>query len=267
MTFSYQGVVHKMHAVFHKPIQYYFEWEDDLLHINSILGRKIEIHAMGYECLSCHKSKKIFRQGFCFDCFNESPSAGEWIMKPELSRAHEGIEDRDLEYETKVQIQPHVVYLAWSGGLKVGVTRSSQMPTRWIDQGAERALPIIEVPNRYLAGITEVALKNHFSDKTNWRKMLQANEIPTDWITHDTEPILSLIPEISSYYQPNSFEPLSLEYPILNYPEKIQSLNLEKQSFFEGVLVGVKGQYLIFDDGTVWNVRSSEGYVVQWNVT
>ena len=99
-----------------------------------------------------------------------SPAVGDWIMKPELSTAHLDIEDRDLEYEKRIQLQPHVVYLALSSEVKVGVTRKTQVPTRWIDQGAVQAIPIVEVPNRYLAGITEVALKNHFADKTNWQK-------------------------------------------------------------------------------------------------
>ncbi len=94
-------------------------------------------------------------------------------MKPELSTAHLDIEDRDLDYEKRVQLQPHIVYLALSSEVKVGVTRKTQVPTRWIDQGAVQAIPIVEVPNRYLAGITEVALKNHFADKTNWQKMLK----------------------------------------------------------------------------------------------
>src|SRR5690606_42098080 len=106
-----------------------------------------------------------YRQGFCYDCFYRSAEAGDWIMRPKLSTAHLDITDRDLEYEIRVQLQPHVVYLALSSELKVGVTRKSQVPTRWIDQGAVQALSIMEVPNRYLAGITEVALKNHFSDK------------------------------------------------------------------------------------------------------
>src|SRR5690606_32085347 len=101
------------------------------------------------------------------------PQAADWITKPELSTAHLDQEDRDLEYEKKVQLKPHIVYLANSSNVKVGVTRKTQVPTRWIDQGAHEAIEIVEVPNRYLAGITEVALKDHVADKTNWRKMLK----------------------------------------------------------------------------------------------
>ena len=169
---TYKGVLKKMETEFGNPIQYYLVFEDGFLNVNQLLNQKIEISFLGYECLNCHKKKKIFRQGFCYDCFYSSPAVGDWIMKPELSTAHLGIQDRDLVYEEKVQLQPHIVYFALSSEVKVGVTRKSQVPTRWIDQGAEKAIAIVEVPNRYLAGITEVALKNHYADKTNWRKML-----------------------------------------------------------------------------------------------
>src|SRR5699024_12472529 len=71
--------------------------------------------------------KKIWRQGFCYNCFFEIPQAAEWIINPELSRAHLGIEDRDLEYEKKVQLQPHIVYLANSSSVKVGDRKSTRL--------------------------------------------------------------------------------------------------------------------------------------------
>lgn len=117
------------------------------------------------------KESAYLPSGFCKSCFFEVPQAADWVMRPELSKAHLGIEERDLSYEKEMQLQPHIVYLANSSEVKVGVTRKSQIPTRWIDQGAHEAILLVEVPNRYLAGITEVALKNHISDKTNWRKI------------------------------------------------------------------------------------------------
>ena len=161
---TYEGVLTKMQTELGNPIHYYLVFENSFLNLNQLLDKELEISFQGYQCLNCGKKKKIFRQGFCYDCFMSSASAGDWIMKPELSTAHLDIEDRDLEYEKKVQLQPHIVYLALSSEVKVGVTRKTQVPTRWIDQGAVQAIPIVEVPNRYLAGITEVALKNHFAD-------------------------------------------------------------------------------------------------------
>lgn len=259
---NYEGVLTKMQTEFGNPIQYYLVFENSFLNLNQILNKEITINFEGYQCLNCGKKKKIFRQGFCYDCFYSSPAVGDWIMKPELSKAHLGIADRDLEYEAKVQLQPHIVYLALSSEVKVGVTRKTQVPTRWIDQGAEKALSIVEVPNRYLAGITEVALKNHFSDKTNWRKMLTNDIVTTDLIQERLK-LQQLLPaEVQEFFYFDKNDVYEMNYPVLKYPTKINSLSLDKTPKFKGVLVGIKGQYLIFEDGTVFNIRSFEGYVV-----
>lgn len=263
---TYQGVLTKMQTEIGNPIQYYLVFEDSFLNMNQLLNKEIEINFAGYECLNCHKKKKIFRQGFCYDCFYSSPAVGDWIMRPELSTAHLGIADRDLEYEQKVQLQPHVVYLAVASEVKVGVTRKTQVPTRWIDQGATQAIAIVEVPNRYLAGITEVALKDHYTDKTNWRKMLQKAGEGFDLISEKAK-VENLIPdEAKEFFYSQKNDVYELHYPVLNYPAKVASLNLDKTPSFQGKLTGIKGQYLIFEDGTVFNVRSSEGYVVTINV-
>ncbi len=260
---NYEGVLTKMQTEFLNPIQYYLVFENSFLSLNQVLGRNFEMEFVGYQCLECGKAKKIFSQGFCYDCFMSSAAAGDWIMRPELSTAHLDIEDRDLEYEKKVQLQPHVVYLALSSEVKVGVTRKTQVPTRWIDQGAVKALPIVEVPNRYLAGITEVALKNHYSDKTNWQKMLK-NEIPDEDLIAERQKLGALIPEeVQPYFHPQENNLVELHYPVLHYPTKLNSLNLQKTHHFSGKLTGIKGQYLLFEDGTVFNVRTYEGYVVQ----
>ncbi len=263
---TYKGVLTKMQTEFGNPIQYYLVFENRFLNVNQLLNKEITVNFEGYQCLNCGKSKKIFRQGFCYDCFYSSPAVGDWIMKPELSTAHLGIEDRDLVYEQKVQLQPHIVYLALSSEVKVGVTRKTQVPTRWIDQGAEQALAIVEVPNRYLAGITEVALKSHFTDKTNWRKMLTNDIVAADLIQEKLK-LLDLLPnEIQEFFYSEKNDVYQLHYPVLEYPKKINSLNLEKTPNYKGVLIGIKGQYLIFEDGTVFNIRSSEGYVVNLEV-
>lgn len=259
---TYSGVLTKMQTEFGNPIQYYLVFENSFLNLNQVLNKSITIELTGYQCLNCGKNKKIYRQGFCYDCFYSSPAVGDWIMKPELSTAHLGIADRDLDYETRVQLQPHIVYLALSSEVKVGVTRKTQVPTRWIDQGAEKAIAIVEVPNRYLAGITEVALKNHFSDKTNWRKMLTNDIVSTDLIQEKIK-VQDLLPqEVTEYFFSDKNGVYEMHYPVLQYPKKINSLSLEKTPHFKGVLIGIKGQYLLFEDGTVFNVRSSEGSVV-----
>lgn len=260
----FEGVLQKMNTELASPVKYYLVQEANSLSLNHLLQKKISIQHIGYQCLSCKKKKEIYRQGFCKKCFFESPLAGDWIMRPELSKAHLDIEDRDLTYEKAVQLQPHIVYLANSSNVKVGVTRKSQLPTRWIDQGAHKALVLAEVPNRYLAGITEVALKNHISDKTNWRKML-TNSI-TEVDLYEVKNLLkSYIPaEVLPFFLDEE-KPVNIEFPVLKYPLKINSLNLQKTPFYQGILQGIKGQYLIFEDGIVFNVRSHEGYQVLLN--
>lgn len=257
----YEGVLKKMQTEFGRPIQYFLVFENDFINMNQALNKELQIDFIKYQCLNCGEDKPIYRQGFCKSCFYETPRAGDWIMKPELSTAHLDKEDRDLEYEKKMQLQPHIVYLANSSSIKVGVTRKSQVPTRWIDQGAHEAIEIVEVPNRYLAGITEVALKDFVSDKTSWRKMLQ-NDIEDVDLVEWRNKLKTSIPEEAIEYFLNDKEETHLEFPVLQYPDKVNSLNLEKTPSYKGVLKGIKGQYLIFEDNTVFNVRGSEGYFV-----
>ncbi len=254
-----------MQTEFLSPIQYYLVFEDSFLNVNQLIGKEIEISFQGYQCLNCGKQKKIFRQGYCYDCFMSSASVGDWIMKPELSTAHLDIEDRDLAYEKRVQLQPHIVYLALSSDVKVGVTRKTQVPTRWIDQGAIEAIPIVEVPNRYLAGITEVALKDHFTDKTSWQKMLK-NNVPNVDLISERNSVLQWLPEEIKPYFAKEQALYKIDFPIESYPTKVNSLNLEKTPLYSGKMLGIKGQYLLFEDGTVFNIRSNEGIVVKMEV-
>lgn len=263
---KYTGVLKKMKTENASPVQYYLDMGNDFLNMNQLLDKTIEISFKEYQCLSCGKNKKIYRQGFCYDCFYKMPQAGDWIMRPELSTAHLDKEDRDLEYEKAMQLQPHIVYLANSSNVKVGVTRKAQIPTRWIDQGAHEAIEIVEVPNRYLAGITEVALKEHISDKTNWRKMLTNSIVEVD-LKEEREKLFDFIPmEVKQYYLENNTETI-IEFPIKDYPQKIKSLNLDKTPQYSSKLNGIKGQYLIFEDNIVFNVRNWEGYVCELKIS
>ena len=262
---EYKGILKKMRTELNETVQYYLLFEQDFLNVNQVLNKRLAINFLHYRCTSCNKGKKIFANGVCYHCFMELPEMGNWVMRPELSVAHLGQEDRDLDYEQAAQLQPHVVYLANSSNVKVGVTRKSQIPTRWIDQGAHEAIEIVEVPNRYLAGITEVALKDHVSDKTNWRRML-TNDLKDLDLAQIKEELRPHLPEeVKDYYLTNSRE-LEIKFPVLSYPAKCKTLNLSKSPFYEGLLTGIKGQYLIFEDGMVFNVRKHEGYVVSLSV-
>jgi len=261
----FEGVLKKMPTELKEEVQYYMVFENDFLHMNQLLDQKISLSFKKFQCLNCVKDKKIFRQGFCYDCFYEIPQAGDWIMKPELSTAHLEQEDRDLEYEKRVQLQPHIVYLANSSNVKVGVTRKTQVPTRWIDQGAHEALEILEVPNRYLAGIAEVALKDHVADKTNWRTMLK-NEIEDVNLEDTRNELLQYLPEEVEPYILKSNKELEINFPVISYPKKLKSLNLTRALDYTGVLKGIKGQYLLFEDDTVFNIRNNAGLFVELKI-
>ena len=208
------GTIRKMQTELQETVQYYLVFRDDFIHVNQLLGQQITIKHVANECLNCGLDKKIWRQGYCYDCFTNIPQAGDWIMKPELSRAHLDEEDRDLDYEKRVQLKPHIVYLANSSNVKVGVTRNTQVPTRWIDQGAHEALAIVETPNRYLAGITEVALKERVADKTNWRKML-TNSIEDVDLLRFRESVLDLIPQEAKEFILPVKEETHINFPVL----------------------------------------------------
>ncbi len=256
-----EGVLKKMITEYESPIQYYLSLSDDIINVNSLIDKKVSLTFKGYECLSCKKQTTLYRQGFCKNCFFSIPQAAEWVLKPELSKAHLEQEDRDLNFEKQMQLQPHIVYLAYTSHIKVGVTRKSQIPTRWIDQGAHSAIPLLETPNRYLAGVAEVALKNVFYDKTHWTKMLQSENTDIDWSKEKQKAIEEISEELKQYVS-SSLDIYKIIYPTLTIPSNVKSLNLEKESQYIQKLIGVKGQYLIFEEGIVFNIRGNEGTMI-----
>ena len=261
----FNGVLRKMITELKDPVNYFLDMGNDFIVFNSIIENNITIEFDGYCCLNCSSNQEIYRQGYCKKCFFDLPSTADWVIRPEMSKAHLNIEERDLDYEKKVQLQPHILYLAFTSGIKVGVTRKSQVPTRWIDQGATSAIEIIEVPNRYLAGFSEVKLKEYYKDKTNWREMLKNNTNDID-LEKERLKCINYLPVDVKKYIDNNIETYKILYPVNKYPETPKSLNIIKREKFTGKLIGLKGQYLIFEDGTVFNVRSNEGVVVNIKV-
>ncbi|MDQ0476779.1 DUF2797 domain-containing protein [Chryseobacterium sp. MDT2-18] len=262
---KFSGQILKMATQNGRPIQYFLNLSNDLINMNQLIGRNIKLKHIGYECVSCDSDEKIYRMGFCKKCFFESPFASESIIRPELSTAHLGIGERDLEVEQSIQLKPHIVYLAYTGDVKVGVTRESQIPTRWIDQGATFALPIAKTENRYEAGMIEVAMKEHLADKTNWRKMLEDDYEDDLDLADFREKIKNHFPEDFKNFYSGDEEIVKLDFPY-EAPEKIMSFTLDKNPEFEGVLKGIKGQYLAFEGGKFMNVRGHEGYVIEMEI-
>ena len=257
----------KMNTKHEAPIAYELGFDGSKINLNSLIHKEISICWDGVIiCRKCaKKTKKSFGEGFCYPCFMSAPEASPCILKPELCQAHLGM-GRDLEYEEKNHNKPHAVYLAATDKVKVGVTRTTQIPTRWIDQGANKAIILAIVPYRHLAGVLEVALKSIYSDKTNWRNMLK-NEID-DTIDLEKEKwsCYEMLPSDLQQYFIEDDTIYNFLYPAENYPLKVSSINLQKTPSIQGVLTAIKGQYLIFDNENVFNVRRHTSYEIELNV-
>ncbi len=263
---TYSGPLAKMKTQLNSPIRYLLPLGEEEIDMNGLLGRMVRLRFTGQIRCFCGEIKaKVYRQNFCYSCFWEKPQAGDPIFHPEKSQAHLGIEDRDLEWEKENQLQPHIIYLAVSSGLKVGVTRRQQVPTRWIDQGASYAIRLAETPNRYLAGMIEVALKEYLNDKTAWQQMLR-NEVPEMDLRSEKYRVAQLLDPALGQYVTGDDTITDLGYPVRKYPTRVKSVNLRKIGDFEGELTGIKGQYLIFGDRGVFNVRNNEGLMVDLQV-
>jgi len=261
---EYLGNIRKMEAFPENVVQYLLPLGTEKIDMNKLLGTPFHMEYLKHiHCIRCgRETRKSFSQGYCYPCFSTAPETEECVLRPELCRAHEGVA-RDMNYARNHCLTEQIVYLSLTSGIKVGVTRNTQIPTRWIDQGAIQAVEFARTPNRYTAGLLEVAMKEHIADKTNWRKMLSGSD-PGDFdLIKEKQRLLSLVPaELDSYIVEDT-KLVEFEYPVIQYPEKIKSLNFDKDPVVSGVLTGIKGQYLMFDQNRVINMRKFGGYQVR----
>lgn len=260
----YQGFIkHKMKIQYDHPVIYNFFIGESNFNVNNLINSKICLKWLGkVQCICGKEFSKFYRQNFCYQCYWNAPQASQSIFRPELCTADLGKEERDLEWEKKFQIAPHYVYLANSSGIKVGVTRKENKLIRWMDQGAEQAILLAETPNRRIAGLIELELKKHVADKTNWRKMLSSSPPKLDLLEHKAQ-YLRFVPSEYKQFIVLEKDVTEINYPVDRYPQKIQSINFQKNTIIEGILRGVKGQYLLFDNNRVFNVRAHERYLVE----
>ena len=254
--------------------QYFLLIGDKKIPLNPLLGTHISLEYTGIiNCVNCgRKTKKSFNQGHCFPCMKKLASCDSCIVKPELCHYHEGT-CREPEWGKANCMSPHIVYLANSSGLKVGITRKNQVPTRWLDQGATQALPIFEVPTRRLAGLVEVGLAKHVADKTDWRKMLKGTADKLD-LAVKAEELLGAAPEALEDLPLEAGQAIQrleatdadwdFEFPVEQHPDKVKSMTFDKLDKVEGILQGIKGQYLILDTGVI-NIRRHGGYEVTFS--
>lgn len=257
------GTLSKMKTLHQDPVTYELTLGEVHFDLCSLLGKEVTLSYSGtILCVNCGKrTKKSYAQGFCYPCTMKLAECDLCILKPETCHFDQGT-CRDPAWAEDHCMKEHVVYLANSSGLKVGITRRTQVPIRWIDQGATEALPILEVKNRKTSGLIEVLIKKHISDKTDWRKMLKGAPEAID-LLEEKKKILSLVMDQINQHEFKVLDsPVEkFNYPVLTYPEKVTSLGLDKNPFIKSKLLGIKGQYLIFEAG-VFNVRSHTGYEV-----
>ena len=260
-----KGIIEKMRVNYQSPVEYTLNL-DQAIDMNKLLGSEIRMNWTGQIiCSNCGKlTKTSFGQGFCYPCFQTAPQAAPCIISPELCRAHLG-EGRDVEWEQVNHNQPHIVYLALSDKVKVGVTRANQAMTRWMDQGASQTIILAETANRYEAGVIEVALKPYLTDKTNWQRMLK-NEIDLEVdLVEEKGKVEDLLPfDLRDFISGND-EITYFEYPVLEFPDKVKSVGFDKSPEVKGKLKGIKGQYLIFDDNRVFNLRKHTSYEIEFD--
>ena len=244
------------------PVSYTLPLGDASVPMNPLLGKQIKLEFNGeINCIHCRrKTSKSFQQGFCYPCTQQLAQCDICILKPELCHFHKGT-CREPGWGEQHCMIDHFVYLAVSSGLKVGITRHTQIPTRWIDQGAVSAIPLARVASRFDSGKVEVALKEYFQDKTNWRNMLK-NIFPEVDPADEKTKIVPVLDKILGKLETTEIldsQVYTFEYPVLEYPSKINSLSFDKQPLVEGTLMGIKGQYLLLDTGVI-NIRKYGGY-------
>lgn len=265
------GNISKMVVQASTPVSYSLPLNSDLLPLNGFLGKTLKLQFMQkINCVACaNPIKKSYQDGYCFPCTQKLAQADLCIVKPERCHFHLGT-CREPQWGQNHCMVPHIVYLSNASGIKVGITRKTNIPARWIDQGAISALSLYEVSSRRVSGLVEVVLTKYIADKTNWRKMLTGEDATIDLLQERENILMKSENDFTHIYElfgndaikliPNP-QIVQLQYPILEYPTKVSSLSFDKTNIIEGTLLGIKGQYLMFDIG-VLNIRKHSGYVI-----
>lgn len=266
-----KGTLKKMRAVLaNNHVEYALPIGEHSLALNALIGQTIKItHTGTITCSHCgKKTKKSYSQGHCYPCMQKLASCDLCIMKPETCHYAQGT-CREPQWGEQNCFVPHYVYLSNTSGVKVGITRHTQLPTRWIDQGATQGLPLFKVKNRFVSGLVEVAIAKLVADKTHWQAMLKGNNENVDLKTRAAEiiPLVNnALRDIITTHGQDAIESLdeniqSIEYPVETFPKKIKSYNFDKNPEIHDTLIGIKGQYLLFENGVI-NVRKFTAYEV-----
>lgn len=245
-------------------VEYALPLGNELIPLNPLIGKKIKLEFTGQiNCIATGKKiKKSYGQGYSFESYMTLARCDFCIVRPEMCHYAKGT-CREPKWGEENCMKPHVVYLANSSGLKVGITRRSQVPTRWMDQGATQAIELFEVKDRLTSGLVEIEIAKSLNDKTNWRKMLSGEVFEVDLIA-EKKKILSKYKDLMTKHDVTvmSDEIYQISYPVESVPSKISSLSFDKNPIINELLLGIKGQYLIFESGVI-NMRKHQGYFLK----
>lgn len=264
------GTLRKMRVERNEPVSYFLPLGDFSVPLAPYMGNTLHLRYQGnIFCTACgRKTSKSYNQGYCFVCFKKLAACDMCILKPETCHYNLGTCREPAWGDSHCNV-PHIVYLANSSGIKVGITRETQVPIRWMDQGASQALPIFRVATRFQSGLIETMLAQHIADKTNWQALIKGDSSPVDLASARDELLLLCADEIAALQQrfPDQIKSLQevvqeFRYPVLQYPQKIKSFNLDQSPDVAGTLLGIKGQYLLFDTGVI-NIRKFTAYQVE----
>lgn len=264
-----RGALTKMAVRLDSPVQYALRLDDAEVALNPLLGKTLRLEYLGaIHCTHCgRKTRKSFSQGYCYPCFTKLAQCDSCIVSPEKCHYDAGT-CREPAWGERFCMTDHVVYLANSSGVKVGITRATQLPTRWLDQGASQALPILRVATRQQSGLVEDLLRSQVADRTNWRALLKGDAAPVELPAVREQLFDSCragLEELQQRFGLQAIQPLTdaevveIRYPVEAYPTKIASFDLDKNPLVEGTLMGIKGQYLILDTGVI-NIRKYTAY-------
>ncbi len=267
MTKKIEGVLDKMRVRLDFSMAHYeLPIGKTYIALNGLLNYDISLYWDNtIYCKNCSTlTKKSYAQGYCYPCSQNLARCDLCILLPERCHYHLGT-CREPRWGEENCFAPHIIYLANSSELKVGITRFNNIPERFIDQGAVTALPILKVDSRLKSGKLESILKQFISDKTNWRKMLKNEISPVD-LRAQKQDLLARIKDDIDILEAEILEDkiIEINYPVLLYPKKITTLNFNKTAHISGKLLGIKGQYLLLDTG-VLNIRKFSSYFIHFN--
>ena len=246
-----EGPLRKMKTRLREPVDYQMLFGNQKVAANSLIESQLRLTFLNkITCVSCGRdTNKSFNQGYCYPCFQSKAACDRCIMSPEMCHFAEGT-CREPQWAQRNCNIDHFVYLANSSGLKVGITRFSQVPTRWIDQGASQALPIFKVSTRHQSGLLDMSTRRD-------ELIASVEEKMSEFSARFGSTQVEALPRA---------EMVELKYPVKEYPAKVKSLSFDKTATVEGTLLGIKGQYLILDTGVI-NLRKFGGYHVRLEVS